>query len=135
MIVYAYYCLDIIHIGHVMHMDNAKALAGKDGILIAGILTDEAIMEKKERPIISFSERILVARAFKFFDIVVPQETYSPLPNVKKILPDILVESASHEDSAITEAREIMSVIGGKVFVIPYFPTQSSTNIKRKIKK
>ena len=132
-IVYSYYVLDLVHKGHLKMMENAKAIAGKDGKLIVGILTDEAVMEKKPRPIISFDERYDLANALKFVDLVVAQETYSPLPNVKKIKPDILMESTSHTDEAIEEAREVMESIGGEVMVIPYYPSQSSTSIKNKI--
>ena len=132
-IVYSYYVLDLIHKGHLLMMKNSKALAGKDGKLIVGILTDEAVMELKPRPIISFDERFDLANAIKHVDLVVAQETYSPLPNVKKIKPDILMESSSHTDEAIEDAREVMESIGGKVIVIPYYPSQSSTSIKEKI--
>ena len=134
-LVYSYYVLDIVHKGHLKMMENAKAIAGKDGKLIVGILTDEAVMEKKPKPILSFDERYDLANVIKYVDLVVAQETYSPLPNVRKIKPDILMESSSHTDEAIEEAREVMDSIGGKVIVIPYFPTQSSTNIKNNIKR
>ena len=133
-LVYSYYVLDIVHKGHLKMMENAKAIAGEEGKLIVGILTDEAVMEKKTKPILSFDERFDLANAIKYVDLVVAQETYSPLPNVKKIKPDILMESSSHTDEAIEEAREVMESIGGKVVVIPYYPTQSSTNIKKNIK-
>jgi phosphoenolpyruvate phosphomutase len=116
-------------------MKNAKALAGEDGKLIVGILTDEAVMEKKQKPILSFEDRIELASSIKYVDLAVAQETYSPLPNVKEIRPDILCESSSHTKEAIEEAREVMKGINGKVIVIPYFPTQSSTDIKKKIIK
>ncbi len=132
-IVYSYYVLDIVHKGHLMMMKNAKALAGEDGKLIVGILTDEAVMEKKPPPILSFEERIDLASAIKYVDLAVAQETYSPLPNVKEIRPDILAESSSHTAEAIEEGREVMESIGGKVIVIPYFPTQSSTGIKNRV--
>ena len=134
-IVYSYYILDIVHRGHLKMMENAKAIAGKDGKLIVGILTDEAVMEKKPRPILSFDERFDLANAIKYIDLVVAQETYSPLPNVKKIKPDILMESTSHNEKEIEEARKFMEKIGGKLIVIPYFPSQSSANIKNQIKK
>ena len=133
-LVYSYYVLDIVHKGHLKMMQNAKAIAGEDGKLIVGILTDEAVMEKKPRPILSFDERYDLASALKFVDLVVAQETYSPLPNVEKIKPDILMESSSHTDEAIEEAQEVMESIGGKVIVVPYFPSQSSTNIKNNVK-
>jgi len=132
-LVYSYYVLDIVHKGHLKMMENAKAIAGKDGKLIVGILTDEAVMEKKSKPIISFDERFDLANAIKYVDLVVAQETYSPLPNVKKIKPDVLMESSSHTDEAIEDARKVMESIGGKVIVIPYYPSQSSTSIKNKI--
>ncbi|MCK5050848.1 MAG: adenylyltransferase/cytidyltransferase family protein, partial [Candidatus Cloacimonetes bacterium] len=125
-IVYSYYVLDLVHKGHLKMMENAKAIAGEDGKLIVGILTDEAVMELKPRPIISFDERFDLANAIKYVDLVVAQETYSPLPNVKKIKPDILMESSSHTDEAIEDARKVMESIGGKVIVIPYYPSQSS---------
>jgi phosphoenolpyruvate phosphomutase len=134
-IVYSYYVLDIVHKGHLLMMKNAKAIAGDDGKLIVGILTDEAVMEKKERPILPFEERIELAGAIKYVDIAVAQETYSPLPNVMRIKPDILMESASHDEAAVEEAREYMESINGKVIVLPYFPSQSSTDIKDKIKE
>jgi len=112
-------------------LKNAKAIAGNDGKLIVGILTDEAVMEKKPKPILSFEERIELARSIKYVDVAVAQETYSPLPNVKKICPDILMESTSHDNEAIEEAKEVMENLNGKVIPLPYFPSQSSKDIKQ----
>ena len=134
-LVYSYYVLDIVHKGHLLMMKNAKAIAGNDGKSIVGILTDEAVMEKKERPILSFEERIELATAIKYVDVAVAQETYSPLPNVMRIKPDILMESTSHGEEAIEKAREVMDNINGKVVVLPYFPSQSSTDIKNNIRQ
>ena len=134
-LVYSYYVLDIVHKGHLLMMKSAKAIAGNDGKSIVGILTDEAVMEKKERPILSFEERIELATAIKYVDVTVAQETYSPLPNVMRIKPDILMESTSHGEEAIEKAREVMDSINGKVVVLPYFPPQSSTNIKNNIRR
>ena len=134
-IVYSYYCLDIIHSGHLLMMKNAKALAGKDGQLIVGVLTDEAVMEKKPKPILSFSERMRIAEAIKYIDIVVPQTTYSPLPNCESIRPHILAESDSHSKDSILEAKATLNKWGGKIVVFPYYPFQSSTGIKKRIKR
>ena len=103
--------------------------------MIVGILTDEAVMEKKKQPILSFRERMELAQAIKYADVVVGQETYSPLPNIKRIMPDILMESTSHSEEEIEKEREYMKSINGRVIVIPYYPSQSSTEIKNRIKK
>lgn len=134
-LVYSYYVLDIVHKGHLLMMRNAKAIAGEDGKLIVGILTDEAVMEKKPKPVLAFEDRVNLASAIKHVDLVVAQETYSPLPNVMKIRPDILMESASHDEQALEQAREVMESIGGRVIVMPYYPAESSTHIKDQIKK
>ncbi len=132
-LVYSYYVLDIVHKGHLVMMKNSKAIAGDDGKLIVGILTDEAVMEKKPKPILSFEQRMDLAGAIKYVDVAVAQETYSPLPNVMRIKPDILMESSSHSEDAIKEAREYIESIGGRVIVIPYYPAQSSTGIKDQV--
>ncbi len=135
-IVYSYYVLDIIHKGHLLMMKNSKAMAGKDGKLIVGILTEAAVLEKKSQPpILSLDERIDIAESIKYVDIAVPQETYSPIPNVKRIKPDILMESASHSEEEMAEARKVVESYGGRLVVMPYYPMQSSTNIKKKIKE
>jgi len=134
-IVYSYYVLDIVHQGHLLQMQNAKATVGKDGTSVVGILTDKAAMEKKKRPILSFDERMLLAQSIKFNDFVVAQDTYSPLPNVRNIRPDILMESSSHSKNDIEESRKVMAKFGGKVIITPYYPMRSSTEIKKKIRE
>jgi len=136
-IVYSYYVLDIIHSGHILMMKNAKAIAGKDGKSIVGILTDEAVMEKKPRPTLPLRERMTIAEAIKYVDVVVAQDTYSPLDNVISIKPDILMESSSHDPEEIEEmVREIKALeLKTKIIQLPYYPLQSSTKIKKKITK
>jgi len=134
MIVYSYYVLDIVHKGHLEQMMNAKGATGKDGISVVGILTNEAVMEKKEKPILSLDERIALARAIKYNDIVIVQDTYSPLPNIANIKPDIMMESSSHDRASIKVMRLWLYRQGIKVIVTPYYPNQSSTEIKNKIK-
>ena len=134
-VVYSYYVLDLIHEGHLLMLENSKAVAGRDGLLVVGILTDEAVMEKKTRPVIPFAQRLRIAQSLKVVDLAVAQTTYSPLPNVLSIRPDVLMESSSHTDEAISTARSIMREIGGRVVVVPYYPVESSTAIKTRIRE
>lgn len=133
-IVYSYYVLDIVHRGHLLMMKNSKAIAGENGRLIVGIVSDEAVIAQKGKsPILSFSERLELAQAIRFADVVVAQKDYSPIENVRQIKPSILMESESHDERTITESRELMESLGGKVIVMPYFQSQSSTMIKKQI--
>jgi len=119
---YCYLVADILHKGHLQHIRNCRAMCD---YLIAGILTDEATMEKKPKPIIGFSERIDIVNELRVVDAVVAQETYSPLDNINAIKPDILFESTSHKEPIINPY--------GRTVVMPYYPDQSSTKIKDKI--
>ena len=133
-IVYSYFVLDIVHRGHLMMLKNSKAIAGPDGRLIVGIVSDEAVIAKKgQAPILDFSERLELANALEYVDLVVGQQDYTPYKNVRHIAPNILMESESHDEAQINEGRRIMDELGGRVIVMPYFQGQSSTLIKSKI--
>jgi len=128
-IVYAYVCGDILHKGHIEHLKNCKALGDK---LIVGVLTDTAIMEKKSKPVMSFDERFDLIRSLKCVDVVVAQNTYSPLNNVEALRPDILVEATDHKEQP---ANGFMESIGGRVLAMPYYPDHSSTKIKNEVRE
>ena len=133
-IVYSYFVLDIVHRGHLIMLKNSKAIAGPDGRLVVGIVSDEAVLEKKGKsPILDFSERLELASSIKYVDLVVGQQDYTPYQNVKMIAPNILMESESHDDAQIKEGKKLMDELGGRVIVMPYFQDQSSTSIKSKI--
>lgn len=121
---YAYVVADILHVGHLRHLMNCKALCD---VLVVGVLTDEATMEKKPQPIISFEERMLIVDALECVDVVFAQDTYSPLGNVNCVKPDILFESESHDNPCPN--------FYGKTIVMPYYSLQSTTFIKQKIVK
>ena len=127
-IVYAYVVADLLHIGHLKHLERASKL----GTLIVGVLTDKATMEKKPEPTIPFEERAEMVEALKCVDYVIPQETYSPLDNVKSIKPDILMESTSHDEFP---ANNYVESYGGEIVISKYYKHQSSTAIKQKIKR
>ena len=133
-IVYSYFVLDIVHRGHLMMLKNSKAIAGPEGRLIVGIVSDEAVLEKKGKvPVLDFSERLELANSIQYVDLVVGQKNYTPYENVKNIAPNILMESESHDEVQINKGRELMKEVGGRVIVMPYFHNQSSTLIKSKI--
>lgn len=128
-VVYAYVCGDILHKGHIEHLKNCKALGDK---LIIGVLTDEAIMERKPKPVMNFDERFDLIRSLKWVDVAVAQHTYSPLDNVKALKPDILVEATDHKEQP---ANKFMQNSGGRVLAMPYYPNHSSTKVKNKVKR
>ena len=130
-VVYTYVCGDILHKGHLLYLKNAAALGD---FLIVGVLTDEAVMEKKSQPIINFEERLELVESLRMVDMVVPQHSYAPYENINNLRPDILMESMSHDDKLIENSKKCMDKINGKVVVSSYYPHQSSTKIKNRIR-
>ena len=130
-IVYAYICGDILHRGHLLYLQNALAFGD---ILIVGVLTDEAIAERKPKPVMSFEERLNMVLALEYVNIAVPQTTYSPVNNIRIIRPDVLIESESHDGKMLEEVHNEMARIGGYIQMMPYYPVQSSAKIKEEIR-
>ena len=128
-VVYAYVCGDILHEGHLLQLENGKALGDK---LIVGVLIDKAVMEKKQKPTIPFRERLRLVKSLECVDCAVPQDDYSPLNNVKSIKPDILMESTSHLGNEYLE--DLKKELKCRIVMTPYYPEQSSSAIKDKIK-
>lgn len=123
-LVYCYVCGDILHRGHIEYLKNCKALGDK---LVVGVLTDEAIMEKKPKPIMSFDERVDLIRNIKSVDVVVAQYTYSPVDNIESLKPDILIESTDHKEQP---ANDFVKRYSGRIIILPYYPDHSSTKVK-----
>lgn len=62
---------DPIHSGHILYFKNSQALAGPDGILIAGINSDEWLTRKKGKPFLPFHERLVIVEAIKYVDFAI----------------------------------------------------------------
>jgi len=128
-IVYAYICADILHEGHLLFLENAKSFGDK---LVVGVLTDKAVMEKKNRPTMPFKERLRLVQALQCVDCAVPQKEYSPIPNLRAIQPDVAIESTSHIGNSYL--KKIKKFFKGRIVMLPYYPEICSTNIKSKIR-
>jgi len=128
---YAYVVADLLHIGHIRYLESVRGMCDK---LIVGVLTDDATAEKKPKPVVSFEDRFETIAALKCVDCVVTQDTYSPLPNVRNLRPNILFESTSHSKEALKEAEETMKELNGRLIIVPYYAGRSSTKIKDDIK-
>ena len=134
--VYSYFVLDIVNKGHIIQMQNAKAAAGPNGISIVGIVGEKAVVKQKgKKPILTIDERIDLARSIRYNDFVVLQDEYSPINNITKMEPNIMMESASHSKEMIQQVKDTVRTWGGKVIVTPYYSPTSSTKIKNKIRR
>ncbi|MCE5304925.1 MAG: D-glycero-beta-D-manno-heptose 1-phosphate adenylyltransferase [Chloroherpetonaceae bacterium] len=131
-IVFTNGCFDIIHLGHIYYLSEAKKLGD---YLIIGLNTDSSVKKLKgpERPINSEQDRAMVLDALKSVDFVVLFDEDTPLELIREISPNILVKGGDYKADEIVGA-DFMKQHNGKVVIIPYLQGKSTTKIIEKIK-
>ena len=129
-VIYAYVVGDLLHIGHLRALQQAKALGD---YLIVGVLTDRAVEVYKRKPIIPFLERIEMVRNLKCVDWVVEQDDVDPTENLRVLDPDIVVHGDDWDENF--PGAEYMRSIGRQAVRTKYFPYQSTTEIIRCVKE
>jgi len=127
--VYAYVVGDLLHVGHLKALQQAKALGD---YLIVGVLTDEAVEAYKRKPIIPFWERVILVASLKCVDEVMMQEDVDPTENLKKRLDVDIVVHGDDWDENFPGAAYMRSV-GKKAIRTRYYSGRSTTEIIERI--
>ena len=103
-----------------------------------GLLTDKAIAYHKRLPYLTYEQRKEIVENIKGVSIVVPQEEWSYVDNLKKYKPDFIIHGDDWQDGPLKEIREqvyeIMNEQGGKVIEIPYTKGINSSSLDKEIK-
>jgi len=129
-------CFDIVHLGHLIFLEKAKA---KGDILIVLLESDENIRKNKgqNRPINNQENRAVFLTKLKMVDYVIKlpemksDEDY--LEILKKIKPNII--AVSEGDSALEKKKKQAKEIGARVLEVnKLIPHQSTSLIIDKIK-
>lgn len=126
-------CFDILHPGHVMYLEQAKALGHR---LVIAVNADESVKRLKgeTRPINTLAERMVVLAALNSVDWVVPFTEDTPERLIKAIKPDILLKGGDWQVEQIAGGDFVLAN-GGQVMTIPFEQGFSTTNILQKITK
>ena len=132
-IVFTNGCLDLLHVGHVRYLAQAKKLGD---FLIIGLNSDSSVKELKgeDRPINSFEDRATLLSAIESVDLVIMFEEQTPENLIKDIVPDILVKGGDYNIEDIVGYQTVMQN-GGQVKTLSFYDGYSSTNYINKIKK
>jgi D-beta-D-heptose 7-phosphate kinase/D-beta-D-heptose 1-phosphate adenosyltransferase len=131
-IVFTNGCFDLLHVGHVTYLEQARKLGGR---LIIGLNTDRSIRALKgsTRPIINENDRAHVLAALEAVDAVILFDEDTPLNLINAIHPDILVKGSDYREDQVVGGSEVKSW-GGKVELVQLVPYQSTSNIIARIK-
>ena len=104
-------CFDVLHAGHVLHLEAAAKLGDR---LVVSLTLDECVNKGPHRPINDWASRALVLRALRCVSDVVPST--GGVEAVATYHPDIFVKGADYKGTSVIEpVRAACAIIGTKL--------------------
>jgi D-glycero-beta-D-manno-heptose 1-phosphate adenylyltransferase len=128
-------CFDLLHVGHVHYLEQARALG--DALLI-GVNADASVRQLKgpERPLNTETDRARVLAALECVDgvLVFPEMRADRFLAESK--PDIYVKGGDYTLETINpDERRAVEGAGGKIAFIPFVEGKSTTGLISKIQR
>ncbi len=125
-IVFTNGCFDLLHIGHIRYLKEAKKLGD---ILIVGLNSDASVRRlKPQRPITEESQRAEVLASLEMVDFVTLFSEDTPYELIKSIIPDVLVKGGDWKKEDI-----VGSDIVAETRSLPFVAGVSTSGIINKI--
>ena len=127
---------DLFHIGHLEAIKKAKEIAGNNGKVIIGIVSDEDVKSYKREPIINEKDRVEIISNLKLVDqVIFPCPMSTTKEFLEKYNIDLVVHGFSDENDWNNQKIYFKNVIElGKFKKIEYSNKCSTTKIINKIK-
>ncbi len=131
-IVFTNGCFDILHLGHVEYLNQAKNLGDK---LIVGMNSDDSIKNIKgiNRPIHTAKARTKIMASLQAVDMVIIFNEDTPERLIQKITPQILVKGDDYQNIQTIIGAKWVLKHGGIVKTLPFVDGFSTTKIIQKI--
>jgi len=132
-IVFTNGCFDLLHIGHVRYLEEAKTLGD---VLVVGVNSDTSVRKLKgpKRPILPEEERAEILSGLGCVDYVTLFDEIDPLKLITSLHPDVLVKGGDWAKEQIV-GKEVVQRSGGEVFIIPFVKRASTSNLIQTILK
>ncbi len=126
-------CFDILHVGHVRYLREAKKTAD---VLVLALNSDISVrtIKGEKRPLVPQEERADVVAALESINYVTLFDEPTPLELIEYLRPDVLIKGGDWAEENIV-GRDSVKSWGGKVVVIPETEGASTTNIIDKVLK
>ena len=124
---------DLLHVGHVRYLTQARGLG--DALLVA-INSDRTVRELKgpDRPVFDQAERAEILAALRVVDYVTIFDDVSPRSLIAELLPDVLVKGGDYDLDQI-HGREEVEAAGGNVISLPFVEGASTTQLIKKMRR
>ncbi len=132
-IVFTNGCFDLLHVGHVRYLKEAKALGD---VLVVALNTDASVQKLKgpTRPVQKEEDRAEILAALGCVDHTFLFSEETPEKAIRKIKPDFLVKGGDWAVSQIVGSEVVLSY-GGKVLSLPFVDGKSTTSLIAKAQK
>jgi D-beta-D-heptose 7-phosphate kinase/D-beta-D-heptose 1-phosphate adenosyltransferase len=129
-VVFANGCFDLLHIGHITLLEQARRFGDR---LIVAINSDASVRALKgpSRPMVGERERARVLAALSAVDAVVAFAEPTPLELIVAIRPDVIVKGGDYDADTVAGAREVRAW-GGEVKIVPIVEGYSTTRLIEK---
>ena len=128
-------CFDILHLGHVTYLENARNFG--DALLL-GVNSDAAVSGLKGpgRPVNSETDRALVLAALASVDGVCIFTDTTATKFLAAAQPDIYVKGGDYTLETLNQdERRTVESAGGKIVLVPFVPGKSTTGLLEKISR
>ena len=124
-IVFTNGCFDLLHVGHVAHLEEAAELGD---VLIVAINSDARVQRLKgpQRPVISDSDRAGMLASLACVDYVLIFDDETPHHLLDNLRPDVLVKGGTTSEVV---GREVVEAYGGSVCMTDAVGAKSTTLI------
>jgi rfaE bifunctional protein nucleotidyltransferase chain/domain len=126
-------CFDLLHVGHIRSLRDAKALGD---ILIVGINSDVSVRAIKgdARPLVNQEDRAEMIAALEMVDYVAIFDEPTPVAAISRLRPDIHCKGAEYADGMRPfPERETVLSYGGQIRFLPLHPGRSTTDLVDRI--
>ena len=132
-IVFTNGCFDLLHIGHVRYLEEAKSLGD---ILVVGVNSDTSVRGLKglNRPILPEEERAEILSSLGCVDYVTIFDEPTPSNLISLLLPHILVKGGDWTKEA-TVGWETVEGAGGEVVILSFVEGSSTSQLIESILK
>ena len=129
-IVFTNGCFDLLHVGHVRYLQEAKSLGD---ILIVGLNTDKSVQKLKgpTRPIQNENDRMEILAGFACVDFVTLFDEDTPLELIRFVKPQVLVKGGDWKPEQIVGSDFVLSQ-GGSVKSLQFVQGKSTTSLVAK---
>lgn len=131
-IVFTNGCFDLLHVGHIRYLQEAKSLGDK---LIVALNSDASVQKLKgpTRPVQQELDRAEIMAALACVDYVTIFGEQTPLEIIELLKPDILVKGGDWTPDKIVGSAFVLKN-GGQVKSLAFQPGRSTSSIIEKIK-